>query len=159
MVSAANPASRIDKHERSMCQECADHDGTGGIGAAFVRMRLALQQRLSELKEAYEQGLALDMAMAAEGLETAAIALAANVRDLLTYRASLETWSHAVPYECQALHDAIANLFEVCLCPSPLDVGSCEPQDFSPATSYLWLRECLAQHATQIERILSTCDQ
>jgi hypothetical protein len=130
-----------------------------GIGAAFVRVRLCLQRRMKDLQEAHEQGLALDMAMAAAELETAAIAMAANVRDLLMCKASLEAWGQAVRYECDALHDAIIDLFEACLCPSRLGLVSREPQDSSPAASYPWLRECLAHHAAQIERILSTCDE
>jgi hypothetical protein len=137
-------ANGID--ESSIPEERAAHGGTDGIGAAFVLLRLCLLHHLRELKEAHEQGLALDMAMAANALETAAIAMAANVRDLLMCKASLETWAQAVRYECHALQHAITDLFEACLCPSPLDVAP-------------WLRESLAHHAAQIERILSTCDE
>lgn len=53
-------------------------------------------------------------------------------------KASLETWEQAVRYECRALRDAVIDLFEACLCSSPLGVAP-------------WLRECLAHHAAQIE--------
>jgi hypothetical protein len=146
----------VDEHEGSMPEECGD---PRGVGLAFVQARLRLQQRLRELKEAHEQGLALDMAMAAEELEAGAVALAANVRDLLACRANLVTWARAALYECRALHDAISDLFAACLRPLPPGVASCEPQDASPAISYPWLRESLAHHAAQIEFVLSRYDE
>jgi hypothetical protein len=105
-----------------------------------------LQHQLSELREAHEQGLALDMAFAAGGLEAAATAMAANVRTLLMCKARFETWEQAVRYECHALHDAIIDLFETCLWSSPLSIAP-------------WLRECLEHHAAQIERVMPICDK
>jgi len=52
-------ANGID--ECSIPAERAAHGGTDGIDAAFVRLRLRLLHHLRELKEAHEQGLALDM--------------------------------------------------------------------------------------------------
>ena len=142
-----------DRREDLAPGELADEDEQG---ATFVHMRLRLQQGIRALNEAHEQGLALDMAIAAEDLEAAAVALAASVRALVARKASVEAQVQTALYECDALHDVIADLFEACLRPSSPRASPGRPQDLSPTESYPWLRRCLEHYAALIERTLST---
>jgi hypothetical protein len=147
-------------------------DTPGSIGAAFVRKRLRLQHQLRALKEAHEQGLALDMAIAAEQLEVAAVELAANVRRLHARKARMEAHvetgrdfsirkAHAdtqvqnALYETRALQEWIADLFEECLRPDPPEPSSVWPNGRPPAQSYPWLRMRLESCAVLIEHTLT----
>ena len=128
----------------------------GDAGAAFVYARLQLQQHIRALTEASEQGFALDMAIAAEQLEAAARELAANIRSLIARKARLEAQVQMALYECRALQETIAALFEACLRPASPRTASAWPDPLSPAESYPWLRRSLEHHAVLIERALSS---
>ena len=120
---------------------------------AFVRMRLQLQQCMRDLTEAHELGRALEMVIATESLEIAAVALAASLRDLLMHKATIEQQIQASLYEYQALHEMIAKSFEICLHSSSL-VSSSNVQDVSPAERYPWLRRFLGYYAARIDQVL-----
>ena len=123
-------------------------------GAAFVRMRLRLQQQIGDLKEALEQGLALDMAIAAENLERAANALAAELRALFARPTTTELQIQAALYEHQAIHDTIVDLFEVCLRLAPPSQSN-RILDISPVDRYPWLREHLTSCAARTDHALA----
>jgi hypothetical protein len=141
--------------------ECAtgidQHEPAYRGGAAFVLMRLCLQEYIRNLREACEQGLALDMAMAAANLEIAAYALAAHVRDLLAREASMDIHIQSILYECRALHDTIADLFAACLPPASPSAQLRKPQELPPTEKYPWLHACLTHYATQVDHAFSTC--
>jgi hypothetical protein len=147
-------------------------DTPRSTSAAFVRKRLRLQQQIRALKEAHEQGLALDMAIAADELVAAAVELAATVQGLLARKA--RTKAHVqygrafrmrkahvdaqvqnALYECRALQESIADLFEACLRPEPPEPLSVWPNGRSPAESYPWLRARLESCNILIEHTLT----
>lgn len=147
----------------------------GNPSAVFVNKRLRLQHELRALKEAHEQGLALDMAYAAKRSEAAARELAAHVRSLLADNALVETrgGSRAVIerkallkarvqgalYECRALRESVADLFEACLRRETPEPSAAWPNGRSPAESYPWLRRSLEGYATMIDRSLTAPDE
>lgn len=144
-------ATGIDQHADLIPAERVHRDDAG---AAFVRMRLRLQQQIRDLKDALEQGLALDMAIAAENLERAAIAVVAELRALFARRTTTEPQIRAALYEHQAIHDMIAELFEECLRPAPPSQPN-KPLDTSPVDRYPWLREHLTSCAARTDHALA----
>jgi hypothetical protein len=148
---------------------------SSSTGAAFVRKRLRVQQQIRVLQEAHEQGLALDMAIAAEGLAVAADELAANARSLLARKARMETHvqhsrafcmrrAHVdaqvrnALYETRAFREWIADLFEAFLRPEPADPSAAWPAGRPLAGSYPWLRSRLESCNILIQHTLTLCD-
>lgn len=143
--------------QRHECAPPSISDISGSTSAAFVHKRLRMLAQIRALREAHEQGLALDMAIAADGLATAADELAASVRNLLARKARMETHvqhsrayrmrrAHVdaqvqnALYEARALREWIAGLFETFLRPEPPDPSSVWPDGRSLPESYPWLR-------------------
>jgi hypothetical protein len=145
--------ARAADHGEQLLQE--EHADRSDIGAAFVHKRLWLQHQIRELRDAHEQGLALDMAIAAEQLEAAAVDLAVNVRSLLARKAHMDAQVQNALYECRALQESIADLFEACLRPEPPRPLAVWPNGRSPAESYPWLRAHLESYVVLIERTLT----
>jgi hypothetical protein len=114
--------------------------------------RRAAYDSIGELDALLEHLAALDVAMAAQRVETAAIAVTATVRDLLALRAELES---TALYECDAVRDMAVQIFSECLAQPHSKAARPTSALLSPAERYPWLRERLEQHATRIERILS----
>jgi hypothetical protein len=158
----------------------ADQGGTVGCtectpSAVFVRKRLRLQHELRALREAHEQGLALDMAYAAKRSEAAARELAVHLKSLLAHKARMETRGgrravierkaqlkarvQGALYECRALRESIADLFEACLRRDTPEPAAAWPNGCSPAESYPWLRRSLEGYATMIDRSLTVPDE
>jgi len=150
------------------------------IGVTFVRRRLRLQQQIHALQEAHEQGLALDMAMAAQDMVVAASELAATVQQLLVRKARKEAsaqdgharWQRErmrrarlnaqvknALYETRALQESITDLFEACLRPEAPDPSSAWPNGRPPAESYPWLRTRLESSAALIQHTLALHDE
>lgn len=141
---------------------------------AFLRKRLRLQHEIRALKEAHEQGLALDMSFAAQNMEAAARELASHLRQLLAYKARMdargrnralirrkeyvEARVQGAMYECRVLREMTADLFEACLCPDATQPSAPWPGGRSPAESYPWLRRSLEGYATMIDCILTIPD-
>jgi hypothetical protein len=75
------------------------------------------------------------MAIAAEQLEAAAQELAANIRSLIARKARMEAQVQMALYECGALQETIADLFEACLRPAPPRAASVWPDPLSPVGS------------------------
>jgi hypothetical protein len=140
-----------------------------------------LQQQIHALQEAHEQGLALDMAIAADGLVAAAGELAATVQQLLVRKARMEARTqdgHAYRwqrermrrahldaqvknalYETRALQELISDLFEACLRPEAAEPSSVWPNGRPPAESYPWLRTRLESCAALIQHTLTLHDE
>ena len=140
------------------CDALASGD-TADICAEFVRARVTLQEHIRALSEAHDQGLALDMAIAAEQLEAAAVALSANVRVVVARKNRMESLVQTVQYERRALQETVTDLFEACLRGSPPQSSAAWPDTLSPVDSYLWLRRCLEHHAVLIKRTLTLPDE
>jgi hypothetical protein len=124
---------------------------------AFVRTRLELQRHIKDLNEAHAQGLAIDMAIAAERIDRAVIALAAGVHRILVRARGFETQIRIALYECDAVRDTAMTVFSDCLRVVAVDVD-CRNPFATPAERYPWLRERLAECAERIDSILSMRD-
>jgi hypothetical protein len=153
---------------------CRPERSPSNPSAAFVRKRLQLQDELRALKGAHEQGLALDMAYAAKRMETAAQELATHLSSLLAHKARMEMRGsgralierkaqikarvQGALYECRALRESIADLFEACLRREVSEPSAAWPNGRSPAESYPWLRRSLESSAIMIDRSLTVPD-
>jgi hypothetical protein len=126
---------------------------------AFVHKRIQLQQQIRALKEAHEQGFALDMAIAAEELGAAAVDLAANVQSLVARKARIAAQVQMALYESDALREMVADLFNVCLHPASPGPRSAWPHGLPPAQSYPWLRRILEHYAVLIDHALTLHDE
>jgi hypothetical protein len=151
----------------------------GDILGAFLRKRLRLQQGIRALQEAHQQGLALDMAFAAKQMEGAARELSSHLRQLLAQKVRMEMRARGRPYnrasishkkyidaradgamyECRALRELTADLFEMCLRADSLDPLASWPQGRSPAEKYPWLRRSLEGSAAMIDCALAVSDE
>ena len=96
------------------------------------------------------------MAIAAEQLEAAARELAANIQSLIARKARMDAQAQMALYECGALQETIADLFEACLRPARRREASAWPNPLSPAESYPWLQRSLEHYAVLTERALSS---
>ena len=62
-------------------------------------------------------------------------------------------------YECRALRESVADLFEACLRRETPEHSAAWPNGRSPAESYPWLRRSLEGYATMIDRSLTAPDE
>jgi hypothetical protein len=164
LIEVATQSGRVSPAERN------------DVSAVFVRKRLRLQHEIRGLKDAHEQGLALDMAFAAQQMVIAAKELATHLRSLLAYKARMEVridYRRAFVarkvrikaqvknalYECRALREEVADLFEACLRRETTEPSAAWPNGRSPAESYPWLRRRLEGYAMMIDSSLALHDE
>lgn len=143
------------------------------VSAIFVRKRLRLQREIRGLKDAHEQGLALDMAFAAQQMVTAAKELATHLlayqarmearvdhrRAFVARKARIKAQVKNALYECRALREEVADLFEACLRRETPEPSAAWPNGRSPAESYPWLRRRLEGYAMMIDSSLALHDE
>lgn len=114
-----------------------DLEGLSSLNDAFVRARVRLQSRCNDLAAALQQGLALDMEIAAVNLETAAQAFVAAGKRLQIRGAHAQVSIQAALYETRLFGEVTADLFEKCL------------SEASPARTQPRLRDLLSRAAAR----------
>jgi len=132
--------------------ECKSREDAARL---IVRMRVRVQNEVAALREAHELGLALEMSIAAAGVEIAVQDLVACVHDFLRCESALGSLVRAALYECDALHEIIMALFSMCVGVGRPGCGARGDSVSSVAELYPWLRECLEYHARRVDCLLS----